>query len=116
MRRLLTPSLIGLALPLALAGCGNETEETPDITEAIPLDRAAGEQADGEERDADEASSQAGSENGIGGDSTPPIPGAEDATRGGGARPRSIPDTMEAGVNPPGMTEPPKGSKVQRFN
>ncbi len=84
------------ALALLLAGCQNEPEETPDIIEAIPLDP--------EPEDAEQA-------DGMG-------QGDEDAgeVQAGGAEPGdtpSVPDTMESGSNPPGMTAPPPGSKLQ---
>lgn len=77
-----------LALPVMVAACQNEPEETPDIVEAIPLD---------------------------------PEPDGEGTNGGGNARedginPAAPPtsDTMEHGSNPPDMTAPPPGSKVQR--
>lgn len=98
-----------LALALTLCACGDDPEETPDITEAIPLNPEGSQSGDET------------AENGQVGESEipalssgpAPLPGASDSD--GGAQERSIPDTMEAGSNPPGMT-PPAGSKVQRVN
>ncbi len=84
-----TAIVVGLALPLALAGCQNEPEEAPDIEETIPVDAEA--QADPEQEP--EATPE-----------TNPEPQTE---------PSEMPSTMESGSNPPGMTAPPKGSKVQ---
>lgn len=113
---LLGPSL--LALALAVSACGSDPEETPDITEAIPLDV---------DQEGDSSATETGGANGVGGSpadaaiqgDTPALPGASgegNASAPSVSRQRSIPDTMEAGSNPPDMTEPPKGSKVQRFN
>lgn len=121
MQRLYFGRLIGLALTgaVALAGCSDDTEETPDITEAIPLTEAedgdvdvdgapdaAGEQANGEDsRTEGEASA------------LPNAPSSGDAkSTSSNIGQRPIPDTMEAGSNPPDFSGPPKGSKVQRFN
>jgi len=98
MPRLLPTSLIGLAL--LLASCQGETEETPDITEAIPLD------ADG--ASTGDAVANGEGEEAASGD-TPNLPGEPSAGE------RSLSDTMESGSNPPEMTEPPEGSKVQRI-
>lgn len=74
------------ALAIALAGCQNEPEEAPDITEAIPLDP---EPEDGAAED----------------DAVPDETILPDAP--------PVSDGMESGSNPPDMTEPPAGSKVQ---
>lgn len=88
-------------LAITLGGCQNQPEETPDITEAIPLD----EQADEAGQDAaDDGAGPAGDEANTGADSTP-VPGEADTP--------PLPGSMEGGSNPPGMTEPPAGSKVQ---
>lgn len=73
-------------LGLALGACQNRSDEAPDIEEAIPLDEP--------------------------GDAvTTPL----EESPGERAAPTPEPgiDTMESGSNPPGMTEPPEGSKVQ---
>ena len=97
MQRIALVSLIGLGM--ALTACGNEQDATPDITEAIPLNID-------EEGDASiAAGNDAASGDAATGD-TPTLPGATEE--------RTLPDTMEAGSNPPGF-EPPEGSKVQRI-
>lgn len=114
MQRSITATIMGLTL--ALGACSSEAEETPDITEAIPLDLdqegeasvGTGESsiADGVELSADAA-----------GRDTPALPGASGEESNGGVTTgeRRLPDTMETGSNPPDF-EPPEGSKVQRFN
>ena len=78
-----------LALPalatacLALAACQNEAEEAPGIEEAIPVDEP--------------------------GDTIGVDMPVEDTI----PEPTSGIDTMESGSNPPTMTTPPPGSKVQ---
>ena len=94
MQRLFQVSLFGLVL--ALSACGNEAEDTPDITEAIPLNV---------DEEGDATIDDAASGDGASGD-TPALPGAPEE--------RALPDTMESGSNPPGY-EPPEGSKVQRI-
>lgn len=84
----------GLALSILLAGCNNEPEETPDITEAIPLDDGMpADEASGGESDADAQGSL-----GEGAD---------------GAAPSSS-GTMESGSNPPGSEIRLEGSKLQK--
>lgn len=94
-----------LALLLALGGCGREQEETPDITEAIPLEPAEGMGAGEDAANGSEGSANGGANGGQG-----------QAGSSGPSQDRAIPDTMETGRNPPNMTEPPAGSKVQKFN
>ena len=101
MKRLISASIVSLSL--ALAGCSGETEEAPDITEAIPLDP---EGAEGEDGATDESLVEGQAANGS---DTPDLPGANSGER-------ALPDTMESGANPAGMTEPPAGSKVQRID
>ena len=90
MKRLVSASVISLSL--VIAGCSGESEETPDIAEAIPLNPEGSETEDG----------------------TDGSSGSEGTTASGSETP-NLPDTMESGANPPGMTEPPAGSKVQRI-
>lgn len=104
MKRLIHASAVGLAL--LLAGCQGEAEEAPAITEAIPLNTD-----EGPAGIAGEASDEAG--DAVSGD-TPSLPGAASGQEASGEG--SLPDSMETGSNPPDMTEPPKGSKVQRVN
>lgn len=105
MKRLLQLSIFAVAL--ALSGCQDETEETPDITDAIPLDDDA---ALLSEEEATMATGGEASASASGGSGTRgAISGAQ--TSDG----QAIPDTMQTGSNPPGMIEPPKGSKVQRI-
>jgi len=108
MKRLFEASLVGFAL--ALTGCQSEPEETPDITEAIPLntDKEAASDASVNGADNDVTAGEGTSDTGEGSSS-----GQGSAVD---AMPDTMSDTMETGSNPPGMTEPPKGSKVQRFN
>lgn len=111
-------SALALALALALGGCG---EETPDITEAIPLDPQGSETSDGTSENAQDGSGEPLELS----SGPPPLPGASDSDDGSQERtlpdtmpntvPDTVPDTMESGANPPGMTPPP-GSKVQRVN
>lgn len=94
-----------LALAFALSACGGETDETPDITEAIPLDPVQGTEASGEDAASGEAmvaESGAGTQDGSNGEPSD--------------RERPLPGTMETGSNPPDMTAPPAGSKVQRVD
>lgn len=102
MKRFARASIISLSLALSggLAGCSGDNEETPDITDAIPLDP---EEADSEEAGADTSDPEG---EGASASDTPDLPG-------GGPGGRNLPDSMESGSNPPGMTEPPAGSKVQ---
>ncbi len=87
MRKLHTAAAI-FAFPLLLAGCQNEPEETPDITEAIPLDEPEGDVS----ADATNADEDAGIE-----PSAPPI--------------------MESGSNEDGGREPdPSRSKLLPAN
>jgi hypothetical protein len=100
--------LFGLAL--ALTACGNEQDAAPDITEAIPLNVD-------QEGDASIASgNDATAGDALTGD-TPTLPSAngEENGAGVGIGDRALPDTMEAGSNPPSF-EPPEGSKVQRID
>lgn len=108
MRRLIQTSSVCLAL--ALAGCESEPEETPDITQAIPLNVDA-------EGDPSAATGNDEAANGGAANGTPAPPGTpgEDNDIDTAVGERSLPETMEAGSNPPGF-EPPSGSKVQRFN
>ncbi|WP_298301000.1 hypothetical protein [uncultured Erythrobacter sp.] len=100
MQRLIQISSISLAL--MLAGCQEETEESADITEAIPLN-------------SDDSSPDAAGEGGeeASGDSSNLSAASSDGETSGE---RSLPESMQSGSNPPNMTEPPKGSKVQRVN
>ena len=92
-----------LALAFALSACGGDADETPDITEAIPLDPVEGAEANGGDIAPGEAMvGKDGSSN-----ARPGAPSAQD---------RTLPGTMESGSNPSGITTPPKGSKVQRVN
>ena len=96
-----TTLLFALALPLLVAGCQNEPEQAPDITEAIPIDAdSAAEEEDGPV----EGAGPSGDESNTGADSTP-LPGEPDTP--------PLPSTMESGANPPGLTVPPEGGKVQ---
>ncbi|MEO1220785.1 MAG: hypothetical protein AAFY42_05470 [Pseudomonadota bacterium] len=106
MKRLLQLSIFAVAL--ALSGCQDETEETPDITEAIPLDDDATLPTEEEATMPNGGEASAASASG-GWGTRGAISGAQ--TSDG----QAIPDTMQTGSNPPGMTEPPKGSKVQRI-
>jgi hypothetical protein len=99
MKRLLQLSIVGLAL--AVSGCQDEAEETPDITEAIPLDT--------EPVDADDLD-QSGDDTNVRSGENPNLPDGDSGTG------RGLPDTMESGSNPSDMTEPPAGSKVQRID
>ena len=99
MKRLISASIVSLSL--ALAGCSGESEDAPDIAEAIPLDPEGSETDEGSEG-GDAAQGEAGS-----GSDTPDLPDANSGER-------DLPATMESGSNPPGMSEPPAGSKVQR--
>lgn len=112
MKRLIAAGVVSLSL--ALAGCGGEAEEAPDITQAIPLD------PEGSDTASEDASSGADELAGYGADDstfaqgeaangadTPDLPGSS------GSGERALPDSMERGANPPGMTQPPAGSKVQ---
>ena len=99
MKRLISASIVSLSL--ALAGCSGESEDAPDIAEAIPLD------PEGSETEGTEGNDAAQGEAGSGSD-TPDHPDANSGER-------DLPATMESGSNPPGMTEPPAGSKVQRI-
>ena len=110
MQRLFSASAIGLAL--TLAGCSNDPEETPDITEAIPLTQDENGSVDGAPDEAGVAG-----DGGIVGDAAalPSPPSSGDAGNTGAGQ-RAIPDTMEAGSNPPDFSGPPKGSKVQHLN
>lgn len=92
-----------LALAFALSACGGDADETPDITEAIPLDPVEGTQTNGDDIAPGEAM--------VGEDSSS---NARDGAPS--AQDRPLPGTMESGSNPPDMTTPPKGSKVQRVN
>lgn len=104
-----------IALTIALAGCSGEDEGTPDITEAIPLD--SGDTLPGGNTTGGDQQSPSG---------TPDLPGESNGTDGGvsgvsgsnsgAGSPRNRASSMESGSNPPDMTEPPEGSKVQRFN
>ena len=80
------------ALSLALAGCQNDAEDTPDITEAIPLDPETDEGI-GDDESADGSDTI-----------SPDAPPISETPNSGG---------MESGSNPPGMTTPPPGSKLQ---
>lgn len=105
-----------LALLLALGGCSGETEEAPDITEAIPLEVDEPTSADAPADD----DGDAGAPSQPGNSDTPALPGSSDANDAAGAQrarsiPDTMPDTMETGSNPPDF-EVPKGSKVQRPN
>ena len=100
MKRFISTSIVSLSL--ALAGCSGESEETPDIAEAIPLDPEGSETENGAD-DGGAAQGEAAS-----GSDTPDLPDA-------GSSERALPDSMESGSNPPSMTEPPAGSKVQRI-
>lgn len=107
MQRLTPIALIGLTI--ALAACDSEPEGAPDIAQAIPMDE--GEMTPGDVTSGDVTSGTDGAgEQAVGG--TPALPNADGSNSGS----RTLPDTMQAGSNPPDMTEPPKGSKVQRFN
>ena len=77
------PALALATLALALGACQNEPEEGPGLEEAIPVDEP---------------------EDTVGVDM--PI---EDSM----PEPTEGMDTMESGSNPPTMTPPPPGSKVQ---
>ncbi|MEM1052023.1 MAG: hypothetical protein AAGI28_08005 [Pseudomonadota bacterium] len=107
MQRFLYAGVVGLSL--ALGGCQDGSEETPNITEAIPLK-------------ADETTANDESQSGLSDDLTVQDGSARDGSTSGvgttsqGARKRSVPDTMATGSNPPDMTQPPAGSKVQRIN
>lgn len=102
MKRLISASIASLAFALTgtLAGCSSETEEAPDIAEAIPLN------PEGSESGATDGSFTEGEA--ANGSDTPDLPGAS-------SEGRTLPSTMESGANPAGMTEPPAGSKVQRI-
>lgn len=106
MQRLSYASIAVLAL--AITGCSGDSDETPDITEAIPLEVDEPASADG--------AGETGEATQDGNGDTPALPGSGDANGAAGEqRGRSIPDTMEAGSNPPDF-EVPEGSKVQRAN
>lgn len=103
-----------LAALLALAGCNGDSDETPDITEAIPLD------IDEPMPAGDADATDTGASNPSDSSDTPALPGSSNANAGennaaNAQRERLIPDTMEAGSNPADF-EIPKGSKVQRPN
>ena len=102
MKRFARASIISLSLALsgALAGCSGDNEETPDIAEAIPLDPEGAESDDAGADTSDQPGEDAS------GSDTPDLPGGDSGAR-------NLPDSMESGSNPPGMTEPPSGSKVQ---
>ena len=120
MKRRFSASLASaslVSLSLAVAGCSDDTQEAPDITEAIPLDAASsdpeaseqeGAQSDTDFGATDESFAEGQAANGS---ATPDLPGAGSAGTSSGER--ALPDTMERGANPPGMTQPPAGSKVQ---
>jgi len=91
MQRIMCTAILGLSV--ALGGCQSEPEEAPDITEAIPVDPQA-----------DDAARPSGDEANTGADSTP-VPGEPE--------PPALPLSMESGSNPPEMTAPPSGAKVQ---
>lgn len=99
MRPVLTLGLCASAL--TLAACQGEAEDAPDITEAIPLEELSEDTDSGESGEAQVVPSISDGE-------TSRPEGAVPATP-------ALPDTMESGSNPPGMTEPPPGSKVQRI-
>ena len=101
-------SLLGLAL--ALTACGSEQDAAPDITEAIPLN------VDEADNASDTSGNDATADYAALGD-TPTLPSANGGGSEAGAAlgERVLPDTMQAGSNPPGF-EPPEGSKVQRIN
>lgn len=75
-----------LAAPLALTACQNEPEQATPIEETIPADPEAGEAVEDAE----------------------PVAEPEEETET-----PDLPSTMESGSNPPGMTTPPPGSKLQ---
>lgn len=86
-----TALMLVAGLGLGLAACQNRSDEAPDIEDAIPLDEP--------------------------GDAITMPNEDEPAGETPGERAAPTPErgieTMESGSNPPGMTEPPKGSKVQ---
>ena len=108
MRPVTTSGLCAIAL--SLVACQGEAEEAPDITEAIPLDEVS-ETTDGK--------GGAGGPNGGDAEGSQVDPSAGNgqtkSAQGAGSGPPPLPDTMESGSNPPDMTEPPAGSKVQRI-
>ena len=77
------------AISLILVGCDSEPEETPDITEAIPIDSTG--TVDSQASD--------NAETGAGGSDTDGEPSAQ-------AGPASTSDTMESGSNADGGREP----------
>ncbi len=112
MKRLISTSIASLSI--ALAGCSGETEEAPDIAEAIPLNPEGSDpdpdpDPDNGATDGSFAQGQAAD-----GSDTPDLPGAGTGDQEAGGR--ALPDSMESGANPEGMTEPPAGSKVQRID
>ncbi|MEP0390986.1 hypothetical protein [Erythrobacter sp.] len=99
-----------IAFALTLSACGSDADETPDITEAIPLDSDSDAASDPDnKRSEGELSADHASQNGGNGEGT-------NSGSPNDQQERSIPDTMETGSNPPGANTPPAGSKVQRFN
>lgn len=87
MKLLASLALAGLGL--GIVACQNRADEAPDIEEAIPLDEP-GDVIDMPVEDPDANTS------------VTPEPTPEPGI-----------DVMERGSNPPGMTSPPAGSKVQ---
>lgn len=105
-------------LTLFVSACSREPEETPDITEAIPLDvNQTGEASasGGEAALPDDVEMPGEGEAEAGARSALPNALPQNRDTNTPASQRTLPDTMEAGNNPPNF-DPPKGSKVQRFN
>lgn len=95
-------ALIGTFTALILlTGCNNDPEETPDITEAIPVEGEAGSDGD---------SSETGSDSDVSGLDNAGNEGGERAT----PTSPSAPSTMESGSNSPGAEIELDGSKLQR--
>ena len=87
MKKFATITLAGLTI--ALAACEGRTDEAPDIEDAIPVDQASDDAADNDMQASTNSSVE------------------PTATERGS-------NTIESGSNPPEMTSPPPGSKVQR--
>lgn len=98
MKRAAIAKTLGAALTLSVAACGNEPEETPDITEAIPVDESdqSAQIAQGDEAAATPSDPNTDpDQNTAPAQSAPPLP-----------RTPPLPSTMESGSNADGGRAP----------
>ncbi len=102
----------GILLSLFLSGCNDEPDETPDITEAIPVD--AGSDESGEIIDAANAQNSSGESSDAGPNGSAGRQYYSGETESRPSAQPSRPSTMESGSNASNSSVQLEGSKLQR--